>query len=66
MKTLEMDENVVGKNLQQIKVSVKKENSLVYSELWLSFSWHIYPVSFLLIESIELQKVSEMNLSSGP
>jgi hypothetical protein len=63
MKTLEMDENVVGKNLQQIKVSVKKENSLVYSELWLSFSWHIYPVSFLLIE---LQKVSEMNLSSGP
>jgi hypothetical protein len=39
MKTVERDENVVGMNLQQIKVSVKIDNSLVYPELCASFSF---------------------------
>lgn len=37
MKTVERDENLVGKNLQQIKVSVKKTILIVYSELWFKF-----------------------------
>ena len=36
MKTVERGQNVVGMNLQQIKVSVN-DNSLVYFELWFKF-----------------------------